>query len=77
MKTRKKLLLLLAFISLFICLYQVTSTYAKYFTKTTSSIGSNIKKWNIKVNGESIKNAYKLTNATTAYFELNENIADN
>lgn len=77
MKTRKKIILLLAFISLFICLYQVTSTYAKYFTKTTSSIGSNIKKWNIKVNGESIKNGYKLTNPITAYFEPNENIADN
>lgn len=77
MKTKKKLLLIMAFISLFICLYQVASTYAKYFTQTTSSIGSNIKKWNIKVNGESIKNGYKLTNPITAYFKPSEHIADN
>lgn len=77
MKTNRKLMLLLAFISLFVCIYQIGITYAKYFTQTTGSIGSNIKKWNIKVNGETVKNGLKLTNPITAYFENNKHIAEN
>lgn len=77
MKKTKKIILLFAFLSLFICIYEVTTTYAKYFTKTTGTIGSNIKKWNIKVNGESIKNGYKLNNVITAYFENNQQVAEN
>lgn len=77
MKKNKKIILLLAFISLFVCIYEVATTYAKYFTQTTSSIGSNIKKWDIKVNGESIKNGYKLNNVITAYFENNKHTAKN
>lgn len=77
MKKNKKIILLLAFLSLFVCIYEVATTYAKYFTQTTGSIGSNIKKWDIKVNGESIKNGYKLNNVITAYFENNKHTAKN
>ena len=60
MTKKRKIYLLLAFISLFICIYTTSSTYAKYFSKTDSTKGYNIKKWNIKLNNEDIKTNHKL-----------------
>lgn len=77
MNKKKKIVLLLAFLSLFLFIYESVTTYAKYFTETTGSIGSNIKKWDIKVNNESIKNGEKLNKEIEAYFEESQHIAEN
>ena len=52
-------------------------TYAKYFTSTKRDIGSDIKKWNIKVNDEDITNKTSLSKNITASFVSNKNVAPN
>ena len=52
-------------------------TYAKYYSQTKRDIGTNIKKWNIKVNDIDIKNGTTLTDQIVATFTGSSHIADN
>ena len=75
MKVKRTIILVLALISLGIFLASSAYTYAKYYTKENSTIGSNIKKWDIKINNESIRTGTVLQNEITAYIEGNTNVA--
>jgi len=68
MKTKKKIILVLAFIALGIFIVGSAYTYAKYFTKTNGTIGTKIKEWDILINNETIRNKNTLTNKITATF---------
>ncbi len=74
MTKKRKVYLLLAFISLFICIYTTSSTYAKYFSKTDSTQGYNIKKWNIKLNNEDIKTNHNLQEKIKINIDESEDI---
>ncbi len=77
MKNKKKVILILAILSLIFFLASTAYTYAKYYTKENGTIGSHIKKWDIKINNESIRTGTVLSNKITAYIDANENIARN
>lgn len=76
MKLKKTIILVLAFISLGIFIISTAYTYAKYYTKENGTIGSNIKRWDIKINNESIINGTSLTNDITAYIDDDTNVAE-
>ncbi len=68
MKKKSKIVLILAIISLILFITGSVYTYAKYLTKTTSTITSKIKNWDILVNNETIRGKRVLTNEITATF---------
>jgi len=75
MNNKRKISLLLAFLSLFSCLYFAQDSYAKYLTKANTSVTGAIAKWNIVVNNTTIKNNDTLTNVITPTFEGTTHIA--
>lgn len=77
MKKNKKIILLLALFSLFICFYFIQSTYAKYVTKTNGNVNAKIARWNILVNDTDIKNNTALENDLTPVYLESEHIAEN
>ncbi len=77
MSKRKKIILLFACLFLLIFIGSTTYTYAKYFSQTKRDIGTNIKKWNIKINDKDIKNGTNLEEEMTAIFTGSEHIAEN
>ena len=77
MKKKKTIVLVLAIISLIFFIVSTAYTYAKYYTKENGTIGSNIKKWDIKINNESIKTGTVLSNNITAYIDENIHVAEN
>lgn len=77
MTKNKKIILLFACLSLLICIGSTAYTYAKYFSQTKRDIGTNIKKWNIKINNIDVKNGTNLTEGITATFTGSQHIADN
>lgn len=54
MKKKKTVILILAFLSLFIFLGSATYTFAKYRSGITGTIGTEISKWNFVINDEYI-----------------------
>ena len=77
MNKKRKIVLVLAIISLVIFAAGAAYTYAKYFTRSNSTLGSQIKKWEIKINDESISGKTTLTNDITITFDDNEHVAEN
>lgn len=76
MERRKKIILLVAFFTLFFCLYSMQETYAKYLTTTNGDVKAKIARWNIVVNDTTIKNNEKLAEEITPTFVENEHIAE-
>ena len=76
MERRKKIILLVAFFTLFLCLYSMQETYAKYLTTTNGDVKAKIARWNIVVNDTTIKNNEKLAEEITPTFVENEHIAE-
>lgn len=77
MKKRKKIFLLLAILSLFCCCYTFTKTYAKYFSQPKNERKFYIKRWNILINDEEIKNNQELSNKLSLNIDNLENVAEN
>ena len=77
MENRKKIILLLAFLSLSMCLYFARDTYAKYLTKANTDVTGTIARWNIVVNDTTVKNNDTLTNVITPVFSGTTHIAPN
>ena len=77
MTKKKKIILLLACLSLIIFVGSTAYTYAKYFSQTKRDIGTNIKKWSIKVNNNDITTGTTLSDKITATFTGSEHIAKN
>lgn len=74
---KKKIFFLLACTSLLICIGSTIYTYAKYNSQSNHDIGTNIKKWKIKVNNKEIKNNAELNELINVTFENNEHTAEN
>lgn len=77
MNKKKKIILLFACLSLLVFIGSTAYTYAKYFSQTKRDIGTNIKKWNIKINDIDIKNGTTLSEGITATFTGSQHIAEN
>ena len=75
MKRNRKVILLLAFLSLFISLYFIQDTYAKYLTKVDTEVTGSIARWNILVNNTAIRNNDSLSNLITPQFAGTTHIA--
>ena len=68
MKNKRKIVLFLAIISLVLFIGGTIYSYAKYFTSSDNSLGTSIKRWDIIVNNETIRNKTTLTNSISAVF---------
>ena len=77
MKNKRKIMLLLSFLSLFVCLYFVSDTYAKYLTRASAGVTGQVAKWNIKVNNTNVRNNDTLTNVITPVFAGSQHVAAN
>ena len=77
MRNKRKIMLLLSFLSLFVCLYFVSDTYAKYLTTASAGVNGKIAKWNIVVNDTNVKNNDTLTEVITPVFAGNTHVAQN
>lgn len=75
MSKKKRLILLLAIISLFFSVSMVQKTYAKYVTTSNGEANLNIARWDIVVNNEHIKNKSELTATITPEYVENPNVA--
>ena len=76
MKRRKKVILLLAFLSLFISMYFIQDTYAKYLTRANTDVTGAIARWNIVVNDTVIRNGDTLNNIITPIFAGTQHIKE-
>lgn len=77
MTNKRKIILLFACLSLIVFISSTAYTYAKYFSQTKRDIGSNIKKWNIKINDEDVKNGADITEQINVEFTGSEHVAAN
>lgn len=77
MTNKKKIILLFACLSLITFLGSTAYTYAKYFSQTKRDIGTNIKKWNIKINNQDVINGSDITNQINVEFAGSEHVAAN
>ena len=68
MKNKKNIVLFLALIALAIFIGSTAYTFSKYFTAADNSIDTSIKRWDIVVNNETIRNKTTLTNKIAASF---------
>lgn len=75
MKILKKLIFILACISLGISLFFIVDVYAKYVTSANGNANIAIARWNIKINQLSIKNNTDFSSVITPIFPGNDNIA--
>lgn len=75
MKRNRKVILLLAFLSLFVSLYFIQDTYAKYLTTVDTEVSGSIARWNILVNNTAIRNNSTLSNLITPQFAGTTHIA--
>lgn len=74
---KKKIIILLACTSLLFCIGSTIYTYAKYNSQSSHDIGTNIKKWKIKVNNKEIENNTEFSELINVRFENNEHTAEN
>ena len=77
MNNKRKIFLLLSLLSLFVCLYFASDTYAKYLTRANAEVKGRIAKWNIVVNDTNVKNNDTLTEIITPVFAGSTHIAQN
>lgn len=75
MSKKKRFILILAIISLFVSMNMVQKTYAKYVTTSKGDANLNIARWDIVVNNEHIKNKEELTATITPEYVENPNVA--
>ena len=77
MKNKRKIFLLLSLLSMFVCLYFVSDTYAKYLTRASAGVEGSVAKWNIVVNDTNVKNNDTLTETITPVFAGSTHVAAN
>ncbi len=68
MKNKKNIVLFLALLALLVFIGGSAYTFAKYFTAADNQIDTSIKRWDIVVNNETIRNKTTLTNKIVANF---------
>lgn len=72
----KKIKLLIAFIALFICIFQIKETYAKYIESKNGDTEFTIAGWKIKINNSDITDGANLSSLINPVYESNSNIKD-
>ena len=75
MLLNKKIVLLLACVSLFLCVVTLQDTYAKYTSAVNETTNISIARWRILVNDFDIRSSSTTTNLITPVFAGNANIA--
>lgn len=75
-KYNQKFKLLLATISLIICISFIKETYAKYITEANANANIKVAKWKILVNNQDIVNNNNITETISPKFTGNSNIKD-
>ena len=76
MRFNKKIMILLAFVSLFLCVITLQDTYAKYTSHVNGGSNISIARWRILVNNFDIKEELTTSNLITPVFSGNENVKD-
>lgn len=76
MRFNKKIMILLAFVSLFLCVITLQDTYAKYTSHVNGDSNISIARWRILVNNFDIKEELTTSNLITPVFSGNENVKD-
>ena len=76
MKTKKKIILFIALMSLFYCITLIQNTYAKYISSADANTNLTIARWNILVNSQDIVQNSNFTNRITPIFEGTSNIRE-
>ena len=72
----KKIKLLIAFIALFICIFQIKETYAKYIESKNGDAEFTVAGWKIKINNSDITDGASLSSLINPVYESNSNIKD-
>ena len=75
-ETKSKILNILFVISLIICLFLISDTYAKYVEEVDTSYQSSAKSWKVVVNENVIREATTLSNVVVPSFIDNEYMKD-
>lgn len=75
-ETKSKILTILFFISLIICLYLISDTYAKYMEHVNTSYQSSVREWKVVLNNKIIRDETKLEDVIEPRFDSNENMKD-
>lgn len=74
---KKKVIIILTFLSLILCLFFTYESYAKYITSTSEGASMQIARWRILVNNKDIRDENTANAIITPIFEGNDNIASN
>lgn len=74
---KKKVIIILTFLSLILCLFFTYESYAKYITSTSEEASMQIARWRILVNNKDIRDENTANAIITPIFEGNDNIASN
>lgn len=77
MKNRKKFLLLIIGLLIYLLVFVGVQIYAKYLSSYNGNTSVNVARWNIKVNNTSIKDGSNLSSSLVPVFPGNEHIASN
>ena len=75
-ETKSKILNVLFIISLIICLYLISDTYAKYVEEVNTSYRSSVKGWKVIINDKIIRDQTTLSDVITPRFDSNANMKD-
>lgn len=75
-ETKSKILNILFLISLIICLYLISDTYAKYVEEVNTSYQSSVKSWKVVVNNKVIREETTLSNVITPRLDNNQYMKD-
>lgn len=75
-ETKSKILNILFVISLIICLFLISDTYAKYVEQVGTSYQSSAKGWQVVVNTKIIREQTTLKDVITPRFDSNPNMKD-
>lgn len=75
-ETKSKILNILFFISLIICLFLISDTYAKYLEQVNTSYHSSAKMWKVVVNNKIIREETSLTSVVSPRLDSNDYIKD-
>ncbi len=75
MRLNKKFIVLLAFVSLFLCIVTLQDTYAKYVSNANGTTDIAIARWRILINNFDVRNELTSSNLITPVFSGNANIA--
>lgn len=76
MRLNKKLIVLLAFVSLFLCVITVQDTYAKYTSQANGTTDISIARWRILLNNFDVRDSLTSTSLITPVLNNNANIAN-